>query len=167
MSSTPQLPPRSTASALWICATNWLIPGLGFVLAGDKKRGAALFVLITAVSIAGIAMGGYIMVPVWSIRNPDFNPVALLTYLVQAFHGCVWLSLQYLHEASGANPGAFFNLQRLAATYSYSDLGCLHLVVAGGLNYHSTVRLYDILTGSPELSAPDYEAELAAKGDQA
>lgn len=114
-----------------------------------------------SVASVGIAMGGYILPPVWNFRNPDFNPVALLTYLVQMFHGSMWLGLQGLQHAAEGTPSAFFNMQRLAATNSYSDIGSFHLVVAGGLNYHSTVRLYDLLTGSPELSAPDYEAERA------
>jgi hypothetical protein len=135
------------------------------MIAGDLKRGAAFAVLIPAVFVAGIGYGGYILEPVWHFRNPEFNLVAVLTYVTQAFFGLGWLALQGLHLASEQSPESFFNLQRLAATHTFSDLGSFHLVVAGGLNYLSTVRLYDLLTGNEDLSAPDYKPETAGTSE--
>lgn len=158
--SIPRLPPQN---ALLICAANWLVPGLGFILVGDRARGVTLFVLLTACFVIGVLLGGYILQPTFSMRSPEFNLVAILTYLTQACFAGGWLALQGLHAAASGNPEGFFNLQRLAASNAYSDIGSFHLIVAGGMNYLSTIRLYDLLTGQSELSAPDYRPETEAK----
>ncbi len=84
-------------------------------------------------------------------RGEGFNLVGLLTYIAQAFHGGGWLALQTAQNAAAENPASFFNLHNLAAR-TYSDLGAFHLVVAGCLNYFATVRLYDLMAGTPELT---------------
>lgn len=135
-----------------LCLANWLVPGLGFVLTKDVARGVILFVVINACFAIGLFLGGYILPPLsWTPFSPNFNLVAILTYLAQFFHGGGWLALQYLQNLAAGDPEANFNMQRLGAM-TYSDLGAFHLVVAGSLNYFSTVRLYDLLAGNPELS---------------
>jgi hypothetical protein len=153
------LPRTSVATALAVCLANWLVPGLGYVLCRDVTRGVILFITINACFAIGLYFGGYILIPPsWTPTNPNFNLVTVLTYLVQAFHGGGWLALQALHHVSAGDTEALFNLKRMAAS-TYSDLGAFHLVVAGGLNYFASVRLYDLLAGSPELTQ-----EPSAKG---
>lgn len=44
----------------------WLIPGAGHVLVGDVRRGAILFVTLTAMFAIGIAFGGRLFPFQWS-----------------------------------------------------------------------------------------------------
>ncbi|MCC6546649.1 hypothetical protein IT570_05725 [Candidatus Sumerlaeota bacterium] len=138
--------------ALGLCVLNWLIPGLGFALCKDFRRAGVLFVLINLCFAVGVFFGGTVLLPLsWKPFTADFNVVAILTYLSQAFHGSGWLALQALHAAAESTPDAYFNLRHMAAK-TFGDLGSFHLVVAGGLNYFATVRLYDLLAGSPEMT---------------
>lgn len=147
----PPLPRTSIPAALGLCLLNWLVPGAGYIAVRDVPRGATLLVLTNAMLMIGIAGGGYVLAPAWSPKNPEFNVVAILTYLVESFHGGGWLALQALQKATAASPEAFFNLHRQSIR-PFSDLGVFYLVVAGGLNYFATVRLYDLLAGAPELT---------------
>lgn len=108
-------------------------------------------ILINGCFAIGLFYGGYVMVPVFHFRHPEFNIVSLLTYISQAFHGGGWALMQFLHTLGNENGTGWFNLHRMAAR-PYSDLGVFHFVVAGGLNYFATVRLFDLLAGNPELT---------------
>lgn len=144
------LPRKSVPAALGLCLVNWLVPGLGFFLVGDRLRGTVLFLIITFCFVVGALMGGYVLAPgSWHPRSPEFNLVTVLTYLAQSFNGGGWLLVQWLQGAAEGNPEAAFNLVRLG-TRTYSDLGVLHYIVAGSLNYLATVRLYDLLAGTVE-----------------
>lgn len=144
--------PRTTPSvALAYCAANWLIPGSGYLLWGNFARGITLLILINLLFLIGVAYGGHVVMPAWYYKAPEFNIVAILTYLVEAFHGGGWLALQYLHSISETNPDAAFNSINMGQS-AYSDLGVFHLIVAGGLNYASTVRLYDLCSGNTDLT---------------
>lgn len=160
------LPRKGRIVAAMLCVMNWLVPGTGYLAVGDQRRGWAQFAVINAVMLAGFALGGYFLPPVFSRNDPNFSLVSLLTFLVQFFHGAGWglatlaeaaarrsepLPLEGLVRWFGGNPGAV-----------YSDLGQFHLVVAGGLNYYSTVRLYDLLAGNPDPNHEENPALLAA-----
>lgn len=132
--------------ALALCLANWLVPGLGFFAAGDRRRAVWLFALIQGVFVAGLAFNGYVYLPPMNPRGADFNIVATLTFIVQACNagfsmlvlGAAKANLGLLARDSGA---------------AYADLGAFHLLVSGGLNYFATVRLYDLLTGRAEAEA--------------
>ena len=160
-----ELPRVSPPTALQYCLLNWIIPGAGFFAVGDKRRGIVLFVIINVVLLTGLLYGGYIAKPSFSTQDPSFNLVGILTYIVEAFHGGGWMLMQFLHSLYSDSPDAFFNLERMAAK-PYSDLGTFHLVVAGGLNYFASVRLYDLLAGNPELTETLKKEEESAGEDQ-
>jgi Family of unknown function (DUF6677) len=142
-------PRKPVPIALGLCAINWLLPGVGFILCKDYRRGALLFVLINLVFFLGVFFGGYVDAPgSWKPFTPNFNLVTGLTYIAQSFYGGGWLCMEYL-QGLGEDGGGPFNIINLA-TKTYADLGVFHLVVAGGLNYFCTVRLYDFLAGIPE-----------------
>lgn len=128
--------------ALGLCLLNWLIPGAGFLAARDFRRGIVLFVLLNALFFLGLAYGGYLTVPALP-RTEGFNIVALLTFLVQACHGGGCALILVAQKSGGALGGVFAK----SGGASYSDLGAFHFLVAGGLNYFATMRLYDLLAG--------------------
>jgi hypothetical protein len=150
-----------------LCLLNWLVPGAGYIAVKDVARGVTLFVVINLCFAIGLMLGGYILEPAsWRPLTPQFNLVGVLTYLSQAFHGGGWLLLRFLQDASADTPQAFFNIEHQAAR-TYADLGAFHLVAAGALNYFATVRLYDLLAGTPELSASAPSSEANPKPDLA
>lgn len=141
--------------SLGLCALNWVIPGLGFLLAGDMVRGVSLLVLINGVFAAGLLFGGYIYVPPMMMGQEGFNIVALLTFLVQVCHGG-GTGLILLAQQVGE---PLENLLVRNAGAPFSDLGALHFTVAAALNYFATTRLWDYLTGRVELEVLDQEKE--------
>lgn len=93
------LPRKSVPVALAWCTLNWLIPGLGYLLAGDRVRALLLFLIINFCFVVGLLMGGYILAPgSWHPRAPEFNLVTILTYLSQSFNGLGWVLLQWLQR---------------------------------------------------------------------
>lgn len=146
------MPRTSKPAALGLCVVNWFLPGLGFIAVGDRSRGLALFVGINGCFLAGLMLGGYVLPPEWSTASPNFSIVACLTYIMQFFHGAGWAAANLcwgLVQEGSQNSIVNFLAGRPGATNS--DLGAFHLLVAGGLNYFATMRLYDLLAGDPSL----------------
>ncbi|MDX2177363.1 MAG: DUF6677 family protein [Candidatus Sumerlaeia bacterium] len=145
--------------ALAWCALNWIVPGLGYFAAGDRFRGAALFLLINGVLVAGYALGGHFLPPVWRVGAPNFSIVSCLTYILQLFHGGAWalsaFSMGIVERGSQAAAAGFFAGR---PGMPYADLGAFHLLAAGAMNYLSTVRLYDEAAGDPSLVDDSAEA---------
>jgi len=145
---------RPVAESLGLCAVNLAIPGGGYVLGGDWRRGIALFVLLNGCFALGLAFNGTITLPAFSPRDPAFNVVAMLTFVVQAFHaGGVALLL-----ALAGSEGPLARLLVRDPGTAFADLGAFHLLVAGGLNYFATVKLFDLLTGK-EQNLPEKELD--------
>lgn len=150
--------PWSVAPALGLCVLNWLLPGAGYLAAGDWRRGVALMFLINSVFLAGVAFSGYVLVPAFSPQDPTFNIFAVLTFLVQLFHGVGCLG--YLGLSAVLPPPVLGALLGHPGA-PYADLGAFHLAVAGGLNYFACVRLWDFLRGE------DAEGEQKTKSEPA
>lgn len=131
------------------CVLNWFIPGAGYMAVGDLRRGLALFAILNGVFVIGLYWGGYYLAPV-PRSHADFSIVAWLSYGVQLFHGAGWMLCTWAQESAGTteNPAIRFLAGRPAA--EFSDLGSFHLLVAAGLNYLTTVRLWDLLRGLDE-----------------
>jgi hypothetical protein len=140
-------PPRQPAGkALGLCLVNWLVPGAGYLAAGDRVRGLSFLFLLNGCFILGLVLDGIILTP--SLPNsPSFNIVAALTFLVQVFHGggTLGVVLAQRFEEAGV-----LGLLARSGTGAYADLGAFHLLVAGGLNYLACVQLWDFLTGSED-----------------
>jgi hypothetical protein len=147
--------------ALGYCLANWLVPGVGFLLARDWARGIGILVLINGVFLLGLVFDGYMTVPAMSPRDPSFNIFAALTFIVQLWHGGGVLAVFGAESMGGALAGLLVRDPGGA----YSDLGAFHFAVAGGLNYFATVRLYDLMrSGDERAETPDDEpAEGAAR----
>lgn len=159
----PAITPLPTALAL--CTVNWLVPGAGYLLRGEVRRGALLFLLLNTCFLIGLAHGGYYFVPAWNPRSPNFNIVACLTYAVQFFHGGGWM-LSWLLEGAAADGNRLAGFLVGSPGATHSDLGVFHVLVAGGLNYFATVRLYEVCRGmgAKPQSAAAGEADSAEAG---
>ena len=156
------LPQKPVPVALALSALNLLVPGAGFAVAGDWRRAAALFVVLNAIFAAGLAFNGVVIPPdTLNPRDPAFNIVGLLTFVVQMFHGGGCLLLVGLEGLPGA-PLRDWLVRDAAA--AYSDLGSFHLLVAGALNYFASAKLYDVLTRRG--AVPTLKADLGS-GEQA
>ncbi|MBX3729370.1 MAG: hypothetical protein KF858_09315 [Candidatus Sumerlaeia bacterium] len=146
--------------ALGYCAVNWLVPGGGYLLARDFRRGIALFALLNGIFFGGLLYDGYLVVPAGPGQE-GFNIVALLSFLVQACHGGGCLAILGAERMGGVLGGLLVR----DAGKAYSDLGAFHFLVAGALNYFATVRLYDLLAG--ELPAADEDKAKDGAGEVA
>lgn len=138
-------PQRPRWQAVGLALLNWLIPGAGYAAVGDFLRAGILCLIINLIFAIGLYLDGYLYVPSFRL-GPEFNIVAILTLAVQALHGGGTILLLAAAEVGGPlgallvrDPGA-----------PYSDLGAFHLLVAGGLNYVASARLYDLLVGYEE-----------------
>ncbi len=139
-------------SALGLCVVNWFLPGVGYIAAGDRARGGILFLLLNGCFLVGLVMGGYILPPEWSFKSSNFSIVACLTYVMQMFHGIGWAAGGICwNMAKAGNTGEIVTFLAGRPGMTNSDLGSFHLLVAAGLNYFTTARLYDLLAGDPEL----------------
>ncbi|MGF1574085.1 MAG: DUF6677 family protein [Sumerlaeia bacterium] len=141
----PNVELKSTPEALGYSLINWLVPGLGFILVGDRFRGLLLFFVINGIFGLGIFFDGYVYLPSFKL-GPEFNIVSILTFIVQGAHG---LGAGLLLLLSGGE-NFLSNIFVRSPGAPYSDLGSFHLLVAGGLNYFASVRLFDLLTGYEE-----------------
>ncbi|MCB2155185.1 hypothetical protein KQI84_09880 [bacterium] len=148
---------QSVPVALLYCLVNWLVPGAGFLLAKDYRRGWLLFALLNGCFVLGLALHGTANLPSFHWGSPTFNIVAVLSFLVQIWHGGGTLLLLAVQHVGGPLAGLLLR----DPGWAYADLGTFHLLVAGGLNYFATVRLYDLLAGDPSHGEADEAAEEA------
>jgi len=111
----------------------WLVPGLGHIYAGQKWKGLVLFAVLTASSLAGLAMGRF--------RNVYFEPNHYQFY-AEVGNGLFTIVVSLAARVSGSVPvertasGAF-----LAGTLSVADL---YLMVAGLLNFVAAANAFDV-----------------------
>ncbi len=112
----------------------WLVPGLGHCYAGVKWKGAVLFLVITASSCTGLAMGRF--------RNVYFEPDYYQFY-AQIGNGLFTLAIATAARLSSITPiertasGAY-----LAGTLPIADL---YLMIAGLLNFVAAANAFDLV----------------------
>lgn len=132
---------------------NWLLPGMGWLLAGRGKRAASQAVLVGGTFIIGLVLHGGVAWPAWSPSNPEFNLINNFTFLIQlGAGGLALISLIAEHFGNAMLGGV--------PSHAWYELGSYYLVVAGGINYFATTNLHDRLLASPSRFA---EQEAAAE----
>jgi len=150
LSSPTTIEIRPPGLAAGFCLLNWIIPGAGFIAAGDRKRGLALLVILNGIFFLGLLYSGAIFVPPLQRSDPNFNIFGALAFIVQCFHGGgVFLLLTA--EQMGGPLGALLVRDPGGA---FSDLGIFHFFTAGALNYFATARLWDLLRGNSDEEEP-------------
>jgi hypothetical protein len=108
----------------------WLVPGSAFVLLGPKGRARGLIAVLAIhlTFVIGVSLKGGVVWPVWALRDPGFNIINILTFVVQM--GTGWLSVLSL----AAHAGAWAHFAPAPAS-AYFELGSLYCLAAGALNY--------------------------------
>jgi len=146
---TEQLPDRSKpANPVWVALTlsvAWLIPGGGFLIHGRIVRGLILLGMLSITFVLGVALDGGLVWPVWSIRDPGFNIVNNLSFIIQLGAGVPAL----VSLAAGAGVEALPGWLAADASSSLFDLSGFYLLVAGAMNYFVVCNTYDRLFGPP------------------
>lgn len=114
----------------------WALPGLGHILAGEKRRGAIIMITILSLYLAGLLIGGIDVVD----RKEDH-----LWFAAQMFAGPVTMIVDTVHQKLKDNVTKALKLMgdgpidssKLAYTASIgrvNELGTLYCALAGLLN---------------------------------
>ena len=144
---TSELAPLSSQRLWGAIALNWLIPGSGYFLVGDRRRAWALVALFHITFFMGLTLKGGVVFPEWNYRSETFNIISVLTFLVDM--GAGWPSLASLAARHGMEPNSFVPLtgfrgwlagDEAAAAF---DLASFHILLVGALNYFACCALYD------------------------
>lgn len=132
-------PPRVGWASVFL---NWLVPGVGFILAGRRARGFTQMGIVLVTFAAGIALRGGVTWPTWTLDS-GFNLVNIVTFIIQMGAGLPALVSLGCHLLGYTPLGGI-----PAATYF--ELGGYYLLVAGALNYFATCNLHDRLVNPTE-----------------
>ena len=125
-------------------ALNWLLPGVGYLALGDKRRGLALVILLNGMFLLGVKLQGGVILPEFNVKSSTFNVINVLTFTVQLGAGCPSLLSLEAHQATEKGSTSplirFLAGEESAATF---DLGSFHLLLVGALNYFACCAIYD------------------------
>ncbi len=108
------------------CCLGWLVPGGGHFYAGEKLRGIMLFVLVTGLFSAGIAMKG-------GIFSPAQDFVSRFCMLGRLGAGLPWL-IAVVGNVRNGNMLSHFG-----------EIGACFTTVAGLLNFFIVLRIKDLI----------------------
>ena len=108
------------------CCLGWLVPGGGHFYAGEKLRGIVLFVLVTGLFFAGIAMKG-------GIFSPAHDFISRLCMLGRLGMGLPWLT------------AAVGNVRDGNMLSHFGEIGACFTTVAGLLNFFIVLRIKDLI----------------------
>ena len=150
---TDQDPTRSPAWAVVIGPLAWLVPGLGHCLLGMRARGLILFLTISAMFWAGVAIGG---LP--KVVDPVGNRNWFIGELCTGGNALLAVYINYTNGWIGAEAGSWGKAR---------DVGIVFSGVAGLLNilavFDAAVRAMAGQTGEPADVEKPSEAEEKCK----
>jgi len=125
-----ELPRLNIGLTAAICASGFVIPGLGHILMGRWIRGILLAVAISLMFLMGLSMQG-------ELYSSDLNqaPLRLFGFFADAGIGLMYWLAEHARLGAGSMS---------ARTYDY---GTAYLWVCGLLNYLSVLDAFDIARG--------------------
>lgn len=147
----PQSPIANPAVGVAALFLNWLIPGLGYWIAGRRTRGTMQFLMVMITFALGIHLRGGVDWPSWSMSKPDFNLINNFTFLVQLLAGLPALLSLAVNQGQSIEiwhtlvSQLHLNILGGIPSHPYYELGAFYMIVAGAINYFSTCNLYDRL----------------------
>jgi hypothetical protein len=112
-----------------LCGVGWLVPGAGHFMLGQTRKALVFFVLLTAMYVIGLAVGGRLF------PFESGEPLVFLAALAE------WAAAL---PRLAAMVGGFGQGQVTAATYEY---GNTFIIASGLLNTLVMLDIYDRATG--------------------
>ena len=133
-------PGNPVASVAVAVAAQWLLPGLGYVLGGQRIRGVILGMTVLGLFWMGVLIGGVRVIDLPDIRGPG-SLVARLTSKLPAL-GAFWAGPSTLvagqwSASLAANP----ETAAIKAHARAEDIGGLYASVAGMMNLLAMIDL--------------------------
>ncbi len=128
-SATGPSPRSEPTHAALLCGVAWLVPGAGHFMLGQTRKAIAFFVLLTAMYVIGLALGGRLF------PFESAEPLVFLAALAE------WAAAL---PRLAAMVGGFGQGQVTSATYEY---GNTFVIVSGLLNTLVLLDTYDRATG--------------------
>ena len=101
-------------------ALSWLLPGAGHIFLGDRKRGAILFIVITATFWTGVAIGG-----VQSTVQPQKHKLWFMGQVCCGAHTLITYFWGRAGNQSGPDP---------STSHISEDVAVVYTGIAGMLN---------------------------------
>jgi hypothetical protein len=124
---------RRTRTPIWllplVVVSAWAVPGLGHGLLGRWGRGAAFFIAVGGLALAGFSMRGFVF-PLHSN-----NPLGTLGYIADAASGVFYFAARLLENGGP-------DISRAAG-----DLGTRFIAAAGVVNLIAIVDVLEIVGG--------------------
>jgi hypothetical protein len=121
----------------------FLVPGGGHFYLGKKTRSAIIFLLLTALSLAGLQFFGAFFIPQGEMSEQSFSKIfILLSVIVQLFNGIFYLVLA-IFKSGGNIP----HMNSAAGIPGMNEIGGTFLIISGLLNILIIMDAYDIAVG--------------------
>jgi len=170
--------PVSNIPAPLVALSGWLLPGLGYLLIGERKRGLIAGITIIATFLAGILIGGVRVIDVPGFDNngqmktvvmPDGDRAATLRVApLQEVMNKPWYIAQLLMGPTNLI-ATWGSLAAATAGHKQStarifDIGTLYTAVAGMLNLLALIDAAHRTTHPGEIE--DDDAEMIEKRNQ-
>lgn len=121
---------RTGPHPAFLVFAGWLIPGSGMFFLGRRyfKRALLFFVVVHLTFFLGMCLKGGVIWPAWSFKDPGFNVVNNLNFIMQIGSG--WLAIL----SWTALPLGWTHIA-VAESHPFSELGGFYCLVAGAVNY--------------------------------
>lgn len=107
----------------------WLVPGLGHLLLGRRRRAAVFAAVILIAFVVGIALRGELILP----KSGD--PLSYLAFVAVLGNGVLFVAAKLLGFGSGVVTSASY------------EFGNTFLLTAGMMNLLLLLDVHDIVTG--------------------
>ncbi len=127
-------------------AFSWLIPGLGHFLAGDRKRGIVLLILIGSAFGAGLALSDLEAV------SRSLHPYAFYAEIGVGAPTMFLVSKEYTKDRVMDGKHSVQTYDRVPP---YADAGLLFCSIAGLLNFLLILDLVERMLGGPVVRRRD------------
>lgn len=137
---TPDRHSRSTQWHIGAATTAWLVPGMGHVLLGERRRGAVLGVTIAVLWLMGLIIGGL------SVCDRREHPAWFLGQMLTAPSLAVNHYVQSLKHENGQPPSPYAPHGYEPSYGRMGEQGILYTSLAGLLNL---LAIIDVVYRSP------------------
>jgi len=123
-----------------------LFPGGGHFYLGKRGRSAIIFLLLTALSVAGLQFFGTFFIPQGEMSDQGLSKIFIfLSVFVQLFDGIFYMILAGFKMTSHMP-----DINAMAGVPGMSEIGGTFIIISGLLNMLIMLDAYDIAVGKKE-----------------